>query len=96
MDITHDDVRSIAELARLELSDDEVAMYADQLTAILQYFEHLQAVDTSEVESIASVLPLTNVLRKDIIGPAFTPEEAIANAPESDDNQFRVRAVLEE
>lgn len=96
MELSHDTVRSIADLARLELTDDEVNLYAGQLSAILQYFEHLQAVDTSHIEPTASVLPLRNVLRDDVAGPALPPEAVIANAPDSEDNQFRVSAVLEE
>jgi aspartyl-tRNA(Asn)/glutamyl-tRNA(Gln) amidotransferase subunit C len=96
MEISHEDVRDIAELAKLELSEEEVAVYSEQLTAILQYFEHLQAVDTSDVDAIASVLPITNVLRADDPQPALAPDEAIANAPEAQDDQFRVHAVLDE
>ncbi|MFW5748352.1 MAG: Asp-tRNA(Asn)/Glu-tRNA(Gln) amidotransferase subunit GatC [Chloroflexota bacterium] len=96
MNISLEDVRGIAELAKLELTDDEVALFADQLTSILQYFEHLQEADTSDVEAISSVLPLTNVLRPDVPGPALSPEVAIANAPQAEDNQFRVSAVLDE
>ena len=96
MDLSHDMVRSIAELARLELSDDEIALYSSQLSAILQYFEHLQQVDTSEVPPPAGVLPLTNVLRPDVAAPALTPQEVIANAPDSRDDQFRVSAILDE
>lgn len=96
MDLSHDMVRSIAELARLELSDDEIALYSSQLSAILQYFEHLQQVDTSEVPPTAGVLPLTNVLRPDVAAPALTPQEVIANAPDSRDDQFRVSAILDE
>lgn len=96
MAISHEEVRSIAELAKLELTDEEVTVYADQLTAILDSFERLRAVDTSGVDSIASVLPIDNVLRVDKVQTPLTPEEAITNAPESEDNQFRVHAVLEE
>lgn len=96
VDLSHDTVRSIAELAKLELTDDEIALYAGQLSHILQYFERLQAVDTSHIEPTASVLPLTNVLRPDIAAAPLSPEEAIANAPDAADNQFRVSAVLDE
>lgn len=96
MELSHDTVRAIAELAKLELTDEEVALYAGQLSHILGYFDHLQEVDTSDVESIASVLPLKNIMREDIAKAPLTPEEAIANAPDSDENQFRVHAVLDE
>lgn len=89
-------VRGIAELAKLDLTDAEIATYADQLAHILTYFEHLQTLDTSHIEPTASVLPFTNVMRKDVAQPALDPAEVIANAPDSDDNQFRVSAVLPE
>lgn len=96
VELSHETVRAIAELAKLELTDEEVALYAGQLSHILGYFEHLQEVDTSDVEAIASVPPLKNVMREDIAQTPLTPEEAIANAPDSDEHQFRVRAVLDE
>ena len=92
--LSHEEVRAIAELAKLDLSDDEIALYAEQLSQILSYFTLLQEVDTSHVDRRASVLPLTTVMRPDIVGAALTPQQAIANAPEADDNQFQVSAVL--
>lgn len=94
--VTLDEVRDIAELAKLELTEVEVETYAKQLSAILDYFNHLASVDTTGVDAIASVLPLSSVLRPDVPKPALAPEDAVANAPESQDNQFRVHAVLEE
>lgn len=96
MELSHDEVRRIAELAKLDLRDDEVALYAGQLSHILQYFEKLQQVDTSHVHPTASVLPLKNVFRPDVAGQPLTPAEVIANAPDADDDQFRVSAVLGE
>jgi aspartyl-tRNA(Asn)/glutamyl-tRNA(Gln) amidotransferase subunit C len=96
MELSHDAVRAIAELAKLELSDAEVATYAGQLTGILAYFETLQQLDTSAVAATASVLPLTNVLRPDVAAPPMPPHEVVANAPAAEDNQFVVSAVLPE
>jgi aspartyl-tRNA(Asn)/glutamyl-tRNA(Gln) amidotransferase subunit C len=96
MAISHEDVQAIAELAKLELTDEEVALYAGQLSDILGYFERLQELDTSHIEPTASVLPLKSVMRDDIAGEPLTPEEVIANAPDSLANQFRVNAVLDE
>jgi aspartyl-tRNA(Asn)/glutamyl-tRNA(Gln) amidotransferase subunit C len=96
MAISHEDVRAIAELAKLELNDEEVALYAGQLSDILGYFERLQELDTSHIEPTASVLPLKSVMRDDIAGEPLTPAEVIANAPDAQDNQFRVNAVLDE
>ena len=94
-DLSRDTVRAIAELAKLELTDDEVAEYASQLNDILHYFEHLQQLDTSHIEPTASVLPLQSVMRPDIAGQPLTQAEVVANAPDSEDYQFRVSAVLD-
>lgn len=96
MELSHETVRGIAELAKLELTDAEVETYAGQLSGILSYFQKLQQLDTSHIEATASVLPLTNVLREDVAKTPLTPDEVTANAPDSEDNQFRVSAVLPE
>lgn len=93
--LSADDVRAIADLARLELSDEDVALYQRQLSAILDYFQKLEELDTSHIDPTSSVLPLTNVMRLDQAGPALSVDEALANAPDSDGEQFRVRAVLD-
>ena len=92
--LTLDDVRAIAELARLELTDDEVRMYAEQLSAILGDFQTLQEVETSHSAPTASVLPLRSVMRADTPLTPLSPEEVIANAADAEDNQIKVRAVL--
>jgi aspartyl-tRNA(Asn)/glutamyl-tRNA(Gln) amidotransferase subunit C len=94
MALSHDEVRRIAELAKLDLSDEEVALYATQLSHILDYFERLKALDTSRIPPTASVLPLKNVFRADRAAPALPPDEVIANAPAAADHQFVVSAVL--
>lgn len=93
--LTADDVRAIADLARLELSEDDVARYQRQLSDILDYFQRLEELDTSHIDPTSSVLPLTNVMRADEARPALSVEDALANAPDSDGEQFRVRAVLD-
>jgi aspartyl-tRNA(Asn)/glutamyl-tRNA(Gln) amidotransferase subunit C len=94
--LSHDTVRGIAELAKLDLTDAEVATYAQQLTGILGYFEMLQQLDTSAIGATNSVLPLTNVLRPDVAGAPLPPTDVVANAPAAQDNQFVVSAVLPE
>lgn len=96
MALSHEEVRRIAELAKLDLTDDEVNLYAGQLSSILEYFESLQEIDTSQILPTASVLPLKNVLRPDAAAPAITPSEAVANAADATDDLFRVSAVLGE
>ncbi|GAB4511222.1 MAG: Asp-tRNA(Asn)/Glu-tRNA(Gln) amidotransferase subunit GatC [Anaerolineae bacterium] len=96
MELSHEEVRAIAELAKLDLTDEEVARYAGQLSHILQYFEHLQKADTSQVQGVASVLPVKSIMREDVPGQPLTPEQATANAADAMADQFRVSAVLEE
>lgn len=94
MELSHDEVRKIAELAKLDLTDDEVALYAGQLSSVLQYFQRLQQIDTSQIPPTASVLPLKNVFRADVAAAPLTPEEVVANAADAYENQFRVNAVF--
>ena len=96
MRLTLDEVRHVAELAKLSLTEAEIAQYAEQLSAILAYAERLQAVDTSNVPPTPYVLPLENVMRDDDPAPGLTNAQALANAPDSADGFFRVRAVFEE
>jgi aspartyl-tRNA(Asn)/glutamyl-tRNA(Gln) amidotransferase subunit C len=94
VELSHDEVRKIAELAKLELADAEVALYAGQLSDVLRYFQRLQQIDTSHIPPTASVLPLKNVFRPDVPAAPLTPEEVVANAADSYENQFRVHAVF--
>ncbi|MEZ4675242.1 MAG: Asp-tRNA(Asn)/Glu-tRNA(Gln) amidotransferase subunit GatC [Caldilineaceae bacterium] len=96
MHLTTDEVRHVAELAKLALTDAEVEEYTEQLSAILDYADLLRDVDTSDVAPTPYVLPLSNIMREDEPAPCLTNEEALANAPDSDDGFFRVRAVFEE
>jgi aspartyl-tRNA(Asn)/glutamyl-tRNA(Gln) amidotransferase subunit C len=93
--LSAEDVRAIADLARLELSEDDVVLYQRQLSEILDYFAKLQELDTSHIDPTSSVLPLTNVMREDRAGAPLSVDDVVANAPDSDGQQFRVRAVLE-
>jgi aspartyl-tRNA(Asn)/glutamyl-tRNA(Gln) amidotransferase subunit C len=88
-------VQHIAELARLALSDEEQALYQEQLSAILEYFERLQELNTEAIPPTATVLPLRNVVRDDEAGPPFPREGILANAPDAEDGCFKVPAVLE-
>ena len=94
--LTREEVKDIAELAKLELDEEEIALYASQLSECFEYFQRLQQLDTSHIEPTASVLPLKNVLRADASQPALAPQDVVANAPDASDDQFRVSAVLGE
>ncbi len=96
MELSHEEVRRIAELAKLALTDEEVALYAGQLSKILDYFRKLQELDTSHIPPTASVLPLKNVMRPDEAGEPLTPAQVIANAQDKLGDQFLVSAVLDD
>jgi aspartyl-tRNA(Asn)/glutamyl-tRNA(Gln) amidotransferase subunit C len=94
--LTREEVLHIAELARVGLSDEDVAKFQEQLGDILAHFETLRALDTEGVEPTAYPLALESVMRADEVGPSLPQDEVLANAPQADDGSFRVRAVLEE
>lgn len=92
--ITPDDVVHVARLARLELSDDEVATFTSQLGAVLDHAADVEALDTSGVEPMVHPLPLRNVLRPDEVGAVLDRDEVLGGAPATDQGQFRVPAIL--
>ena len=96
MRLTVEEVRHVAELAKLRLSEAEVEQYAEQLSAVLAYAESLLEVDTSHVAPTPYVLPLTNVMREDEVGECLANEDALANAPDQADGFFRVHAIFGE
>ena len=89
------EVLHIAKLARIALTDAEVARYGDQLSNILGHFDALDAIDTEGVEPTAHTLPLRNVMADDVAGPSLPQEEVLKLAPRTEDGYLRVRAVLE-
>ena len=95
MPLTPEEVRYNARLARIVLSDDEVSRFQNQLSQILDYFERLQEVDTENVPPTAHTLAMHNVMRDDEPHPSIDKEEVLANAPQREEDLFRVRAILE-
>ena|ERR1700677_3445194 len=89
------DVRYTAQLARLNLSEEEIAMFQSQLSQVLAYVDKLSEVDVSGVDPTAHTNPVFNVLRKDEPRDWFTPEQALANAPRQANHLFVVTKVLE-
>jgi aspartyl-tRNA(Asn)/glutamyl-tRNA(Gln) amidotransferase subunit C len=95
MALSTDEVRHIAHLARVALSDDEVERMRDQLSSILDHFDVLSEIDTDGVPPTAQSFELTNVERADEVGSSVEREEALEGAPRREDGYFRVRAVLD-
>ncbi|MDP5276994.1 Asp-tRNA(Asn)/Glu-tRNA(Gln) amidotransferase subunit GatC [Chengkuizengella axinellae] len=95
MSISIKDVEHVAKLARLELKDEEKNQFTKQLNAILQYAEKLNELDTENIEPTTHVLKLTNVMREDETRDSLPLEKVFHNAPEEDEGQIKVPAVLE-
>ena len=95
MTLNLEEVEHIAELARLDLTDEEKARYREQLSAILDYAARLQALDTAGIPPTSSVLPARSVLRPDQSRPGMGLEALLSNAPNVEANQFRVPPILE-
>jgi aspartyl-tRNA(Asn)/glutamyl-tRNA(Gln) amidotransferase subunit C len=92
--LTLDQVRHVARLSRLELSDDEAHRFTVQLGAILGYVAKIAELDTSGVEPMAHPLPLSNVLREDVEKPGLPLADVLRNAPETDGPFFKVPKVI--
>ncbi len=96
MSLSREDVLHVAKLARVRLSEEDVAMFREQLSEILQHFDALRELDTEGVPPTSHPLPLENVMREDEVRPSLATDEVLANAPLPEGDSFRVRAVLDE
>jgi aspartyl-tRNA(Asn)/glutamyl-tRNA(Gln) amidotransferase subunit C len=94
--ITESEVRHIATLARLKLTDSEVAEFAHQLASILDYVSQLEEVNVEGVEPTAHAVDVSNVFRADQVAPSFDAETAVANAPQRHETYFKVPKVLDQ
>jgi aspartyl-tRNA(Asn)/glutamyl-tRNA(Gln) amidotransferase subunit C len=93
--LTGDDVLKLACLARIELTEEEIAEFATELSEILQYVEQLQNVDVTGLEPTSQVTGLTNVMRTDTIkNYGYPVQELLKNVPAVQDNLIKVRRVL--
>jgi aspartyl-tRNA(Asn)/glutamyl-tRNA(Gln) amidotransferase subunit C len=92
--ITADEVRELALLARLRLSEQEVTAMTDNLGAILEYVDALRALDTTSVEPMTHAVPFDCPTRDDVVQPSLSPDEALANAPRRDGVFFQVPRIL--
>ena len=89
-----EEVRHVAKLARLALTDQQLTRLAPQLEAILHYIDKMAEVDTSGVEPMAQPLPVYNVLREDVARDGLTLEQVLQNAPQTDGPFFQVPKVI--
>jgi aspartyl-tRNA(Asn)/glutamyl-tRNA(Gln) amidotransferase subunit C len=95
MSLTLDQVRWVAHLARLDLDESELETITRQLSAILEYVDQLQKINTDQVEPLAHPLPIHNVFREDEPAPCLTVDAALQNAPDRRGDFYGVPAVLE-
>jgi len=96
MNLSQEQIKHIAKLARLDLSEEELKIYGEQLSGVLGYIEQLQEVDTSSTEPTAQVTGLENVLREDSVEdrPESEVKSALLQAPEVEEEQIKVKRVL--
>ena len=92
--LSADDVRHVAALTHLALTDEEVERMRSQLSAVLEHFQSLQAVDTTGVEPTGHSTDVRSIMRDDEPGDSLDRSSVLANAPHSEDDYFRVRPVL--
>lgn len=93
--LTREDVLKLARLARIDLTEDEVGEFTSEFSAILQYVEQLQSVDTDGLEPTSQVTGLTNVTRPDVVKDyGYATEDLRANVPAMQDGQIKVRRMI--
>jgi aspartyl-tRNA(Asn)/glutamyl-tRNA(Gln) amidotransferase subunit C len=95
MSLSIAEVEHIADLARLKLTEAEIARYREQLSAVLDYIARLQELDTANIPPTSSVLPSHTPLRPDESRPGLPLEALLQNAPQIADGQFRVPPILD-
>jgi len=95
MALSREEVRHVAQLARLDFSDEEEKRMAEEMSQILDYVEKLDELDTSGVPPMSHVLDVTNVFRADEVKARIDQEQALEPAPESDDGYFQVPQVID-
>lgn len=94
MPVSKEEVKKIAELARLEFSESEIEKYTVEMNNILGYVEKLNELDTSKVEPLSHPIENTNVFRDDKIIPSTERDEALKNAPDKTSEHFKVPKVI--
>ncbi len=94
--ISRDDVAHVARLARLDVAEEELDRFAEQLGAVLEHAADVAALDPAAVPPTAPPVPLSHVLRDDVVRPSLDRDEVLAMAPAAEDGRFRVPRILGE
>ena len=95
-EITPDLVRHLAGLARIDVTDAEVARFTEQLSLIVDSVATVKAAVQGDVPATSHPIPMANVFREDVVEPSLTQAEALSGAPDSAEGRFRVHAILDE
>ena len=95
-EITPDLVRHLAGLARIDLTEDEVIRFTEQLSVIVDSVAKISNIIDADTPATSHPIPLTNVFREDVVLPSLTQEQALSGAPDSAQGRFRVSAILDE
>lgn len=96
MSLSLEEVKKIALLARLELTTEELALYREQLSAVLDYASRLNELNIDDVPPTASAVAKQNVMRDDVIQPSLPIEDVLYNAARQSDGQFQIQPVLDD
>jgi aspartyl-tRNA(Asn)/glutamyl-tRNA(Gln) amidotransferase subunit C len=94
--ITSDEVRHVAKLARLKVSDEEVDTFTHQLEGLLEHFSAISSIDTEGIEPTSHPIAINNVFRKDVPTPSLTQQQVLSNAPKEENSRFAVPQILGE
>lgn len=93
--LTPEEVRHIAQLARLGMTEEDVERFRTQLSQILEHFEMLKQLDTEGIPPMAYAVPLHSVMRADVVDSSLPTDAVLANAPQHEEQSIRVRAVFD-
>lgn len=94
-EVTKDDIRHVAKLARLALSEEEIERVGGELNRIMAHFHELQELDTKDVPITSHAVPMKNIYREDTPGESLPVEDVVANAPDAVDGFFRTSLFME-
>jgi aspartyl-tRNA(Asn)/glutamyl-tRNA(Gln) amidotransferase subunit C len=94
--LSRKDVAHLARLARLAVTDEELDLFAGQLAAVLDAVAQVGQAPTEDVPPTTHAVPMTNVMRPDVVRPSLAPEAVLAGAPAAEDGRFRVPRILQE
>ncbi len=96
MRLSREQVRHIAELAKLGITEEEAELFAGQLSEILEYAQMLNQLDTSAIPATAQAIRMRSVTRRDEVQPSLSPDKILANAPQRQGNCFKVKLILDQ